>query len=736
MEGLSRLLKRQLKKSFGSMEEVPDGIWQFVQAVNQSYEHYESDRQLLERTMEISSKELTESNKKLVEDAKKHRLLIDTLKETVISVSPDVEMEDDDDLLVIVDILKSEISKRQVAEKAITESEELYRGIIENMELGMIQTNKDHIVIKVFDQFTKMTGWTTEDLLGKNATDILCLEEHKHITQEQGEKSKKGESSVYELPILCKNGEVKWTLLSGAPMYDTEGQMSGSVGIHFDITQRKAMETELVEAREKAERLLASRDQFLANVSHEIRTPMNAIIGMTGLMKETPLNNEQSEFINAVDISAKGLLVIINDILDMSKINSGNFTIESIEFNFDHLLKNLMAGIQVKAEEKGVSLQCSRDPRISRFLKLDPTRLNQVLINLCSNAIKFTDKGSVHLDIKFIKSHEGKDEIEFSVKDTGKGIAADKLGSIFKAFSQEDDTITRNYGGTGLGLAISSQLVQLFGSELKVSSKEGVGSRFYFTLSIPHGDQVVKQTSSNDDKDLSDVSVLLVEDNEINQLLATKLLGKWEANVQVANNGFEALEFLEREGFDLVLMDMQMPGMGGVECTEIIRADRQLEIPIIALTANAVKGEKEKCFKAGMNEYVSKPFNPDELYNKINQLLGREEKEKSSFDLQKIERLYGSDQKKINDFLMMIKSQLEGDLALLNAKIEEKDEGAVAFLAHKMKSTLDLIGNQEIRSQISKLEEDNILGPERSEELLEVRTAINNIAFEIDALVS
>ena len=718
------------------MEDVPDEIWQFVQAVNQSYEHYESDRQLLERTMEISSKELTESNKKLVEDAKRHRLLIDTLKETVISVSPDVEMEDDDDLLVIVDILKSEILKRQVAEKAITESEELYRGIIENMELGMIQTDADDTVVKVFDQFTRMSGWTETDLVGKNAMEMLCLEEHRPLVAQQASLRKAGESSVYELPLLCKNGAVKWTLLSGAPTFDEDGEVSGTVRIHFDITQRKAMETELVKSREKAERLLAYRDQFLANVSHEIRTPMNAIIGMTSLMKETPLNKEQSEFLNAVDISAKGLLVIINDILDMSKINSGNFSIESIDFNLDHLLKNLMAGIQVKAEEKGISFRYSRDPRISRFLKLDPTRLNQVLINLCSNAIRFTNKGFVHLDIKFLKYHEGKDEIEFSVQDTGKGIAVDKLGSIFKAFSQEDGTITRNYGGTGLGLAISSQLVELFGGELKVSSKEGVGSRFYFTLNIPHGDQFIKQSLSNEDKDLSDMNVLLVEDNEINQLLTTKLLGKWGANVQVANNGFEALEFLEKEGFDVVLMDMQMPEMGGVECTEIIRADKQLDIPIIALTANAVKGEEEKCFKAGMNEFVSKPFNPDELYNKINLAMGRTDREESSFDLRKIKRLYGSDQKKINDFLMMIKLQLESDLASLNAKIEERDQDAVAFLAHKMKSTLDLIGSQKIRSQILKLEEDNILNPERSEELSKIRKTINNVAFEIDAVVT
>ncbi|MEO0405614.1 MAG: PAS domain S-box protein, partial [Bacteroidota bacterium] len=328
-------------------------------------------------------------------------------------MAPELEFLQEDDILSVADTLRAEVEKRRLAEEAISKSEEHYRGIIENMELGMIQTDMEDRVVKVFEQFTSMTGYSESDLLGEKAFEVLGNGDQATFFEEQQKLRKQGKSSVYEMPVKCKNGEVKYMLVSGAPSFSATGEQSGTVGIHFDITKRKDMETELVKARVEAEKLLQSRDQFLANVSHEIRTPMNAIIGMTNLLNDTEIDEEQKEYLNAVDISARGLLLIINDILDMSKINSGKFTIEHIDFNLDHVLKNLMASLAVKAEEKGIYLKCSRDPRISRFLKGDPTRLNQVLVNLCSNAIKFTDKGGVHLEVNILKSAKGIDTVEF-----------------------------------------------------------------------------------------------------------------------------------------------------------------------------------------------------------------------------------------------------------------------------------------------------------------------------------
>ncbi|MGB1032413.1 MAG: PAS domain-containing sensor histidine kinase [Flavobacteriales bacterium] len=495
MESLTRLLKRQLKKAFGSPENIPEGLNELIMSVNQSYIHYESDRALLERTMEISSTELFESNKRLIDEAKKHRKLVAQLKETIMEISSDAKVFEDDDILHVAEILQSEIKKRQIAEQAIATSEEKYRGIIENMELGMLETDSEGRVTKVYEQFSNITGYSAKDLLGKKSMDVLVekADKPKAILELETRNQKRG--NVYELAVNCKDGSTKWMLVSGAPVYGENGEVIGTVGIHFDITKRKETENELIAAREDAEKLLRIRDQFLANVSHEIRTPMNAVIGMTNLLQDSDINTEQSEYLNAIDVSAKGLLVIINDILDMSKINSGKFSIESIDFNLDHVLKNLMAGLQIKAEEKGIYLQCSRDPRISRFLKGDPTRLNQVLINLCSNAIKFTETGGVTIEIKYLGTSNSKDKIEFRIIDTGKGIAPEKLNTIFDSFSQEDDTITRNYGGTGLGLTISKQIIGFFDSDLKVQSTIGMGSEFHFTLEMPHGGQVAKKES-------------------------------------------------------------------------------------------------------------------------------------------------------------------------------------------------------------------------------------------------
>ena len=280
-----------------------------------------------------------------------------------------------------------------------------------------------------------------------------------------------------------------------------------------------------------------------------------------------------------------------------------------------------------------------------------------------------------------------------------------------------------------------------FDSELKVQSTLGLGSEFYFTIELPHGDQVAKKSPVSSNKDLSNTKILLVEDNVINQLLATKLLARWKAEVSVANNGFEALDWLEKDDFDVILMDMQMPRMGGVECTKIIRCDRKLELPIIALTANAVKGEKDKCIDAGMNDYVSKPFDPEELYSKICQSvsgLGKL-KEARTLNIEKIDRLYNGDAVKINDLLKMIHTQIKDDLEMLQNKAKEKDQESVSFLVHKMKSTIDLIGNDNLLHKIGVLE--NSFGENSSDDEIQIKAVddvtecLNDLLAELQCLL-
>ncbi len=394
------------------------------------------------------------------------------------------------------------------------------------------------------------------------------------------------------------------------------------------LAQIEQQNKELIEAKEKAESSSKAKEHFLANMSHEIRTPLNAIDGMAKLLKETPLNQEQKEYLSAMESSTANLLVIINDILDISKIEAGQLTIEKIGFKPEKLLHDVVKSLQLKAQEKNIFLHLDYDPSIPEILIGDPVRLTQVIINLVNNAIKFTQKGGVTISVKYQGTENDCAGLLFEIIDTGIGIPEDKIDTIFENFKQADDSTTRKFGGTGLGLSISKKIVELFGGELQVKSKVNFGSTFYFTLCLPLGTEDDLPESENPQEiemihEVAGKKVLLVEDHEINRFLATTVLENWKMQVEVAENGKEAVEKVKNNSYDIVLMDMQMPVMGGVEATQIIRQELHSQVPIIALTANAIKGDAEKCKQAGMNDYVSKPFDPSDLYNKILTLINQ-----------------------------------------------------------------------------------------------------------------
>lgn len=716
MSDIHRLVKRQFKKCFGDMENVSKQLSSFMEAISSSYKHYESDRILIERTMEMSSAELTESNKKLVEESKKHQLLFKSLKESIKDISVDDTEVDNDDLLRIADTLKTEISKRKNAEQEIALREEKYRNIIENMELGMIETDLEGKIINTYDTFCSMLGYTKDEILGKHTSDLLYDNSNKQLIKIQNDKRSDGSFGVHEVQLMHKNGEKVWMIVSAAQILDPAGDIYGSVEIHFDITHRKKIEADLVQARELAERSLKSKDLFLANMSHEIRTPMNAIIGMSRLMEDTPLTNDQIDYQKAIQSSSEGLLVIINDILDMSKISAGKFTVEEIDFELDPLLDHLVKSLSFRADEKDIYLRIHKHPSINRFLKGDPTRLNQVLVNLTGNAIKFTQKGGVDIKIDLIESLEGKDIVEFAVQDSGIGIEEDRLHKIFDSFTQEDVSTSRRFGGTGLGLTISRELVKAFGGDLSVASVKNEGSTFSFILEMEHGEIIQKQEKSKDtDKDLSSMSILLVEDNEINRFLATTVLTRWNAKVDTAVNGLEAIEKVNQTNYNIILMDMQMPEMDGIEATQEIRNTLKLDLPIIALTANAIKGEKEKCLEAGMDGYVSKPFSPDELYEKIVELTHFDLSEASevlamgesaAYSLERLSMLCAGDSSSLKKTINIFLNQFEKAIDMMNESIQNEDYSTINRLAHKMKPDFDLFEIDELKENLRAIEKN------------------------------
>jgi signal transduction histidine kinase/PleD family two-component response regulator len=463
-------------------------------------------------------------------------------------------------------------------------------------------------------------------------TRALHPDERKNIIGSLHDAIEKGENSwECDYRFLKNDNSYAHTNSRGYIIKNEAGKAVRMIGSIQDITERKKAELETEKARIEAEEARKTQEQFLANMSHEIRTPMNGVIGMTQLLSATNLNADQKEFVENIQQSTGNLMAIINDILDLTKIVAGKITLVQKDYLFNDLITNCIKMNQYRADEKGILLHCNIDKNIPVVLSGDPYRLNQILLNLVSNAIKFTHKGEVNVAINLLEQSAESVALEFLVSDTGIGIAADKIDSVFERFMQVSGDSTRKYGGTGLGLTITKQLIQLLGGNITVKSQQHEGSTFTFYLTLLTGKQPAGEnpatgeaTEPNLQNALAGIHILLVEDNLINQKVAVKLLENQGAIVEVANHGKEAIELLKDIRTDIILMDIQMPEMDGYEATKIIRyqmPDEISKLPIIAMTASALISDQKKCLFAGMNDYIAKPYQAIDLYKKILQQL-------------------------------------------------------------------------------------------------------------------
>lgn len=430
-----------------------------------------------------------------------------------------------------------------------------------------------------------------------------------------------GKTSSLDVRIVLRDGTIKHIHAIGKPHYDEQGRLTKLHGAIMDITEWKDAKEALIKAKVQAEQAAIAKSQFLSTMSHEIRTPMNAVIGFTHLLMQNP-REDQREYLKTLKFSAENLLVLINDILDFSKIEAGKIDFENVEFSLRELISNIKHATIQRAQEKGIDLKLMIDDDMPEVVIGDSVRLGQIITNLVSNGIKFTNKGKVTICTTLVSTNEHTTTINFGIKDTGIGIPEDKQESIFESFTQASSDTTRKYGGTGLGLTITRRLLELQGSKILLKSKEGEGSVFSFDLTFGSSNKKISKKTYNgmSKESLKGTRLLIAEDNQVNVVLAKEFLRQWDVECDVAENGAIALQLVKTNDYDLVLMDLQMPEMDGYETTEEIRKiEKYKDLPIIALTASAMLNIQDKAFIVGMNDYISKPFNPDDLYSKIKQ---------------------------------------------------------------------------------------------------------------------
>ncbi len=655
------------------------------------------------------------------------------------------------DLLASNRAMEEEISERMRIEETLIESEEKYKSVIENVGIGVSLINPG---LEILALNKRMREWFPDvDVSGKP----VCYRVFHKPPREEACPNCPAlrtlrDGKIHEtITAFTVNSEtINYRTLS-SPIKDKNANVVAIVEICEDITDRKRAEEKLKEAKEAAEAANRAKSEFLANMSHEIRTPMNAIIGMTELVLDTDLTPEQKEYVETVAQSADSLLCLLNDILDLSKIEAGKLQLEEKDFNLHATLDGIVKTLSLQAGRKGLDIICRIAPDVPPELRGDNVRLRQIIVNLVGNAVKFTDKGRVLVNVERCASGNGDNDIEtagdartvllhFSISDTGIGIPADKLRSIFDNFTQVDGSTTRKYGGTGLGLAISRKLVGMMGGEIHAESEPGKGSSFHFTARFGVGHSTAKRHARHsspafphargdaapsgprrDKERISGLRILLAEDNILNQKVAVRILEKEGHTVHVASNGLEVLDVLEKENFDLVLMDVQMPLMDGIETTLIIRNSKNgrfnADIPVIALTAHAFKEDRERCLKAGMNDYIAKPFKKRDIAALIRQTVHRHtgaetpavespdtgDKSNVLNTSEAMERLDG-DEELLREIFGVFTDDAPKQMEILKKAIDTGDIVLTERQAHSLKSAAANIGADLMKSRAFEIE--------------------------------
>jgi len=651
-----------------------------------------------------------------------------------------------DSQLILVRI--TDIDKEKKALEKIISNEKKYRDLIKYNQALICTHDLNGVILSINPASSEALQLNENEIIGKN---LRMLFDKKRVSEYELYLKKINEedriSGVME--VHTKYGEKRYWLYSNYKVHE-EGEEPYVVGSARDITERMIIEQELVHAKSQAISSLKARELFLANVSHEIRTPMNGIIGIMELLNKTTLDDTQSKYTDIIKQSSERLLIIINDILEYAKIESGTIHIEHIPFNISDVTRSIIQPLLLKGNDKQIDIHVNFDSS-NTLVMGDPYRYGQVISNLVNNAIKFTTKGSVFVKGEIVSENEMYITYEISIKDTGIGIAQEDLNKIFDEFTQAHISHARKYGGTGLGLSICKRLIEMQGGTLRVISEPNVGSEFIITCCFTKA--LLKEQEGNIEKCIVDrdairgINLLLAEDNEVNQFIVKSIADFNEINIDIAENGIQVINMIQQKNYDLILMDIQMPEMDGIEATRYIRNVLLNFIPIIAFTANAMNGDLEKYIANGMDDYLSKPFKEEELLNKIgkvmdlpfiktdmeNEYIDSKNEAESLYSTSYLKTIGNNNPEFVVSMLKAFAQSIPGELVKLQAALDIKDLPQIKLVVHKMKSSAKTLLIKSIEQDIHFIEK--FPEPELNEQFYTAIESVRTVLKQVIELV-
>lgn len=621
-----------------------------------------------------------------------------------------------------------DVTKHHLLQEEILHNERKFQVVLDNLNAALCETDLDGNITRVFEGFCRMSRMTEDQLIGRNLIDLFVPEEKQGYARMLRQRRLENNMPLlYEMEIVIPGGERRWVLASAANIHNREQVTTGSMSIYMDITPQKRLQRALEQARESAEQARRNQKEFLANISHEIRNPLTAIIGISHLLENTELTAEQQEYVGILKLSSDFLLELVGNLLDLSKIEAGKLEVQQREFNPVALIKSLQDTFRLKMGKRPISLTVDIDPALSTWLLGDDLLLKQILLNLLSNAEKFTTEGEIAIKVKALEVTDGKRWVSFQVCDTGIGIDQEQRAAVFEEYRQASRPGHERYNGTGLGLAIVKQLVELQGGRIFVEEIPFYQTCFSFSLPFTDTGRSIDQrrrTAAHPSRPMPNVRfeeayVLVVEDNIMNRKYISGLLHRAGRHFQLAANGQDALHLLQHRQFDLILMDLRMPGLDGFELATQVRADESqpnAATPIVAVTASAVEDMADQARMAGINDVLSKPYTPEQLIRVLQKFLNEDETAlmetpningyqfQPTLDTKFLNALYENNLGYASDLFEVFVRTIQDEMGKIRLLLESKDWEAMGFQVHKLKPNFSMVGLTGIAAKMQTLE--------------------------------